>query len=181
MKSSFDYFKTLKDMSGCIGRVYSSADRPDLYKKEMLFYNSIRKELSLKLSREFVAPIERNDIYNLSSFLSREMLVLDYICQLTQYVKSNIDNDILSYFGIQGDAMYRLGNRKIYTELIDEMHDIQSRLSVKRRDMWSLFRTSFHKSDNALIRYIFFDKTIRLMDCLSDTLCEIERVVINNL
>lgn len=181
MKRSFDYFKTLKDMSGCISRVYISADRPDLYKKDMLLFNSIKKELSLKLSDEFVAPIERNDIYNLSSFLSREMLVLDYVCQLIHYAKACNDNDILSFFTIQSDALYRLGNRKIYTSLIEEMHDTRSGISAKRRDMWNEFKNTFSKSDNALIQYVFFDKIIGLIDCLSETLCEIERVVINNL
>jgi hypothetical protein len=182
LKKSYDYFKTLKDLSGCIGRVYCSADRPDLYKKEMLFYNSIRKELSLRLSEEFVAPIERNDIYSLSSLLSCEIDVIDYICHLAYQVDLHeSDEELSSFFIVQGDLLYDLSNRKSYSNILNEIYDIQSCIRIKRRALWDGYKTTLVNNGNALLRYVYFDKTIELIDCLSRSFGEIERVVINNL
>lgn len=182
MKKSFDYFKTLKDMSGCIGKAYAYADKPDLYKKETLVFHSIKRELSARLSEEFVAPVDRNDIYNLSSFLSRELSALDYMSHLMFNTASyQSDNDVSAFLKYQSDALARLSDKKGYTCLLNEIHSFNSELNAKRRRMWTDAKDSLFKGNNMLLKYVYFDKSLRFIERVSDTFSEIGRVIINNL
>ncbi len=182
MKKSYDYFKTLKEMSGCIGRAYALADRPDLCKKEILVFHSVKRELSERLSEEFVAPVDRNDIYNLSSVLSRESSALDYLSHLLCHIDVfKPDDDIVSAIDYQSEALLRLSNKKVFSALLKDVQSAVSDINVKRRRMWIDAKDSLFKGNNMLLKYLYFDKSLRFIECLSDTFSEIERVIINNL
>ena len=66
-------------------------------------------------------------------------------------------------------------------DILNEIYDIQSCIRIKRRALWDGYKTTLVNNGNALLRYVYFDKTIELIDCLSRSFGEIERVVINNL
>lgn len=181
LKKSYDYFKTLKDMSDCIGKAFSFRFASDKYKKEALIFYATRKELSNKLSEEFVAPIERNDIYNISSCLVREMLSLEYLC-LSGYKSDMIqfDEKIMEHLNIQGKVIIGLSN-KLSVSLLGDLSSVQSALVSDRNTMLSCSREIINKSDNILLKYICFEKLLRFTENIGNTFYEIERVIINNI
>lgn len=181
MKKSYDYFKTLKDMSDCIGKAYSLRYMSDKYKKEAIFFYAVRKELSNNLSEEFVAPIERNDIYNISSCLVQELLSLEYLC-LFGY-KNNmtlLDDNIKHYLNIQSDIIMGLSH-KFSVSLLGDLSSVQSALMSDRNTMISKSKDIFNKSDNILLKYAYFERLLRFIEKIGNTFYEIERVIINNI
>ena len=83
MGKSYDYFKTLKDLSSCVGDAYCSVVSGKDFRKETIKFEGSKAELSERLMNEFVAPIERNDIYRLSFCLSEE---LAQIAQISEFI-----------------------------------------------------------------------------------------------
>lgn len=72
MKKSYDYFKTLKDLSVIVCESFACLSDSKTVNKNYLCFSALRNELSEKLIDEFIAPIERNDIYNLTFCLYNE-------------------------------------------------------------------------------------------------------------
>mgnify|MGYP006974441409 CR=1 FL=1 len=73
LKKSLDYFKTLKELSNMLFEAYKFYCDSKALNKEYLCFSALKNELSENLINEFVAPIERNDIYKLSFCLSEEL------------------------------------------------------------------------------------------------------------
>lgn len=181
MKKSYDYFKTLKEMSDCIGNAFSYRFKPDKYKKEILLFHANRKELSESLSEEFVAPIERNDIYNISSCLVGEVVSLDYLCLFSLENKETVyDKKFSDFFVIQSNLIIGLSDKN-YESLLGDVSTAQNSLNNQRNKMISMSKDIFNKSENILLEYAFFEKLLRFIESVGKTFYELERVIINNI
>ena len=83
MKKSYDYFKTLKDLSVIVSESFSGMSDSKTINKNYLCFSAMRNELSENLIDEFVAPIERDDIYNLSFCLFEEFNSVIKFCEFS--------------------------------------------------------------------------------------------------
>lgn len=181
LKKSYDYFKTLKDMSDCIGNAYRFLCHPDKYRKEILLFNASRKELSENLCEEFVAPIERNDIYNLSSCLVGEIYPLDYICFLAYKTDDSfLQDDLNDFLIIQSRLIVGL-SYKNYGSLLGEVSSAQTNINNRRIKMISASKDFLNKGENVLLKYTLFEKVLKFTEGISYTFNELERVIINNI
>ena len=77
MKKSYDYFKTLKELSYCVYTVYIKAVTNGDFKKTLIKFSGLKNELSDNLIDDFVTPLERGDIYNLSFCMNKELWQID--------------------------------------------------------------------------------------------------------
>jgi hypothetical protein len=180
LKKSYDYFKTLKAMSDCICNAYNFVRNPDRYRKEILLFNANRTELSRSLSEEFVAPIERNDIYNISSCLSREIQPLDYICFLN--VTGDLPfryEDLSDLLVAQGEMILRLSDRN-FIPLLDDVSSVLNDVNKRRIKIISISKDVLNKGQNVLLKYTLFERYLRFIENITCTFDELERVIINN-
>ena len=132
MKKSYDYFKTLKAMSDCICNAYNFVRNPDRYRKEILLFNANRTELSRSLSEEFVAPIERNDIYSLSNCLNEELYFVSKLNNIISLVDINtftFVDCISEMFDKQNTIFSSLGDTKRNDKTIKLINESRATLN----------------------------------------------------
>jgi hypothetical protein len=169
-------------MSEHIFEAYMFICKPDKFKKDVLFFNGIRRELSEKLLLEFVAPIERNDIYNLSSHLSKEIGALN---QLSVFCNCNtpeiLTDDIKVVLSGQSDSIGRLNERKSYLSLFDYI--VENRLKTEGIKNHIIFDTEkiLKSGSNILWDFLVISSLVKFIESIEAAFCELERIVINNL
>lgn len=181
MKKSYDYFKTLNNMSERILDAYGIIHMPDRYKKDIIIFHGIKRELSEKLSSEFVAPIERNDIYNLSAHLVREVSSLDKLSVLYSVDTRNIlSQDIDDALSVQGSFFLRLSEKKAYGRLLSDILSTHTLTGRIKRDLLDKTKQILNIGTNILWKYTVVDCALKFIESIDDTFGELERVVINN-
>lgn len=183
MKKPYDYFKTLKKMSACVGDSFSKAVGKSDFKKEIIVFSGLKTELSENLINEFVAPIERNDIYKLSFCLNEELR------QITELFVFFLlaDKDSFSFSGQIGDLFVKqtavfgvlsdLKSAGRTARLIREDCAVCDRL---KKLIINEVKVSVQSADQPLFNYSLCCMFSQLVKSVEKTLCEAERVLINN-
>lgn len=183
MKKSFDYFKTLKDLSINVFESFSCLRDSKALNKNYLYFLASKNELSKNLIDEFVAPIERNDIYILSSCLSEEFNCVVKLCEFLNLSKTGFENSlrlICSLFNKQSEifdfkVLLKAPQRGLGTisDLLSECKKIKKLIANETCD-------SIYKGNQPLVFYIIGSSCIETVSTIERTLNEICRVLINN-
>ena len=183
LKRSFDYFKTLKDLA-CINQQSFDALSvgKDFQNASITFYGK-RYELLQRLSDDFVAPIERNDIYNLTNCIYSQFCeivilgdIIDDIALLNEFT-----NSFKTLFKMQADIFQIFDKKSNYSTIIKSSRNGQQQALTLGRSISSV-ATNRLKSDSQLIyKYFVISKVIDFCFCINQTFCECERVAINNI
>lgn len=181
MKKSYDYFKTLKDLSACVSEAYFSALDGKNFKKYLIRFSGIRNELSDYLIDDFVTPLERGDIYNLSYCLHKELWQVD---ELYNY---NSLADIGSFlFAKQIGELFNKQSTVIELLFVAKNNDKVARAIDDGMNFCNGIRTkiignikfTLKNSEQPLLAYAVNCAYLTLMETVETTFSEIERILI---
>ncbi len=156
MKKSFDYFKTLKEMSVSVGEAYCSLLRANEFNKELIRFSGLKFELSDSLVNEFVAPIERNDIYNLSYNLNEEMYYINKLNNILLLVnKSNFSycESFVTVFNKQNILFDKLSDNKNYGKALKFANECRGFLNGLNTSIILSVKKSLKISEQPLLQY----------------------------
>ena len=183
MKKSYDYFKTLKDLSVIVSESFSGMSDSKTINKNYLCFSAMRNELSENLIDEFVAPIERDDIYNLSFCLFEEFNSVIKFCEFSSLLKTGFGDSI----GQIGELFYKQNNffdLKTLLKSPEKCYSVVSaELTVCRKVKKLIIGETcanicYH--NQPLIFYIAGSSGIDIVSSVEATYNEICRVLINN-
>lgn len=184
MKKSFDYFKTLKDLSRINGVIFSSVASGGDFKKQTLTFYGQRFELLQRLSDDFVAPIERNDIYNLTHNLYNQfckIIILGDMADGSLDLPEAFLSEFQELFIVQSDLMTGFGKKSDYTSLLKICRQAQQQALTLKRKVASFMVTGLQNSKQPLFRCVVLNAVSDFCNSISDTFCICEKVFINNI
>ena len=183
MKKSYDYFKTLKDLSEIISESFKNYNDYKNLSKDFLCFSALRNELSVNLINEFVAPIERNDIYKLSFCLNDEF---ERIIKLCEFVCLS-DALAFSFLGQIGNLFLRqtlvFDFKNIIKSPIKALKSVTS-LTVECKNLKKIIfaemRSVISSKNQPLISYVVASSAVELINSIESAVNEVGRVLINN-
>ena len=170
-------------MSLSISRAFSCTVSGTEFKKEIIQFSGMKAELSENLINDFVAPIERNDIYKLSFCLNEELL---QVVNLFDFVKLSDFNSFVfigqigDLFNKQNNVFEMLGNLKTPEKTIKSVSENLLLCKSVRKLIHNEVVVLLQSTKQPLIKYSVCSDFLGLLRSLETTFCEIERVVINN-
>lgn len=181
MKKSYDYFKTLKDLTHCVYTVYTKAVTNNEYKKAFIRFSGLKNELTDNLMDDFVTPLERGDIYNLSFCMHKELWQIDELynynslTDIGSFLYVNQIGDLLHKQNEVIDLLFLTKNTERVSKSIDEGMSLCN--SVKNRVLKNL-RLSLKESEQPLIAYGLNCAYLALLETIDITFSELERILI---
>lgn len=184
MKKSFDYFKTLKELSRINSLVFSSVALGEDFKKHTVTFYGLRFELLQRLSDDFVAPIERNDIYNLTYDLYNQfcnIIILGDISDGSLSLSNEHLSEFKLLFTIQSDIMLGFSKKSEYSSYLKLCRQGQQQVLALKRSILSVMLKDLRSSIQPLYRCVVFNAVLDFCDKLSEALCHCERIIINNI
>lgn len=183
MKKSYDYFKTLKNLSVIISESFDYLCDSKTINKNYLCFSALRNELSENLIDEFVAPIERNDIYTLSFRLWEEFNYVIKLCEflgLTKIAFSDSLREIGELLCRQTDVFdfknLLKSSEKGYSLVSSELLDCKR----VKKSIINGIGDSICCHNQPLICYAIGSSCIEVVSSIEATYNEICRVLINN-
>ena len=181
MKKSYDYFKTLKDLSYCVYTVYARAVTNNDFKKTYIKFLGLKNELSENLIKDFVTPFERGDLYNLSFCMHKELWQIDELynynslTDIGSFLYVNQIGDLLQKQNDVVDLLFLSKNTERISKCIDEGMNLCN--SVKNRVLKNV-RIALRESEQPLIAYGLNCAYLTLLESIDITFCEMERILI---
>ncbi len=181
MKKSYDYFKTLKELSCCVYTAYVKAVTNNDFKKNYIKFSGLKNELSENLINDFVTPLERGDIYNLSFCMHKELWQIDELynynslADIGSFLYVNQIGDLLRNQNEVVDLLFVSKNTDKVSKCIDEGMSLCN--SVKNRVLKNL-RLSLRESEQPLIAYGLNCAYLTLLESIDITFSELERILI---
>ncbi len=183
MKKSFDYFKTLKDLACINQQSFDALSTGKDFKNDSITFYGKRYELLQRLSDDFVAPIERNDIYNLTNCIYSQFCeivvlgdIIDDIALLNEFI-----NDFKALFKIQADILQYFNKKSNYPILIKLSRNGQQQAISLGRSISSVACNRLKDDSQLIYKCFVLSKLIDFCFGINKTLCECERVAINNI
>lgn len=183
MKKSFDYFKTLKDLSAIVCESFDCLPDSKTINKNYLCFVALRNELSENLIDEFVAPIERDDIFKLSFCLCDEFACVMKLCEFLSLSKT----DFCESVGQIGDLLH---NQQEVFDLKALLKTPQKAFGVVsnellickkiKKSILGETRDNISYHNQPLIAYVIGSSCIETVSSVENTYNEICRVLINN-
>ncbi len=170
-------------MSYYVGEAYSSALRSNEFNKELIGFSGLRFELSDKLLNEFVAPIERNDIYNLSYHLNEEMHYvgkLNNILRLVDLKSFKYAESLVNVFHKQNEIFSAFFREKNNNKTLKQINDCKGVLNGINTSIILSVKSVLKSSEQPLLQYIAVSCFSELFKSVEKTFSEVERVIINN-
>ncbi len=183
LKKSLDYFRTLKEMSLSVGNAYSQMIKTNEFNKEIIRFSGLKWELSNNLVDEFVAPIERNDIYNLSYCLNEEIYYinkLSNILQLLDYSYLPFTESFNDAFSKQNEVFRLFCNTKNYDKTLKFINESKAVLNGLNMSVILSVKSSLRSTQQPLLQYTAISCFLELFKSIEKTIFEVERVIINN-
>lgn len=183
MKKSFDYFKTLKEMSVAVGSAYKNMVRTNEFNNETIRFSGFKWELSNNLLNEFVAPIERNDIYHLAVCLSEELYFiskLNNIISLISVKDFSFVESICSVFEKQNEIFNLLSDAKNYEKAFKIINETKATLNGVNSSVVLSIKNCLKSTSQPLLKYAVISGFFDIYKSIDETFTEIQRVVINN-
>ncbi len=181
MKKSYDYFKTLKELSYCVYTAYCNAVTGSDFKKNLIKFSGFKKELSDSLIDDFVTPFERGDIYNLSFCMHKELWQIDELynynslVDIGSFLYVNQIGDLLQKQNEVVDILFLSKNTDKVSKSIDEGMNLCN--SIKNRVLKNV-RNTLRESEQPLIAYGLNCAYLTLLESIDITLSEMERILI---
>lgn len=170
-------------MSCCVKNSYYCAVDSKDFKKELIRFSGIRTELSDNLINEFVAPIERNDIYKLSFCLNEELWqvtdLFDFI-KLVDIGSFGFVGQIGDLFNKQVEVFLLLGDFKSVDRTRKLLTESFSMCNRTKKQILNEVKSSLQNARQPLLKYSVSCGFSELLRMVEKTLCEVERVIINN-
>ena len=183
MKKSYDYFKTLKEMSGAIGCAFKNMVRTNEFNAELIRFSGLKWELSNNLFNEFVAPIERNDIYNLSHCLSNEMYFiskLNNVVALVDIKEFSFIESVCSAFDMQNNVIDCFSDLKNPTRTLKYINETKATLNGVNTSIVLSIKNCLKSTEQPLLKYAVISGFFDIYKSIDETFSEIQRAVINN-
>lgn len=181
MKKSYDYFKTLKELSYCVFTVYTKAVTNGDFKKTLIKFEGLKNELSDSLIDDFVTPLERGDIYNLSFCMHKELWQIDELynynslADIGSFLYVNHIAELLQKQNEVVELLFLSKNTDRISKSIDEGMNLCA--SVKNRVLKNL-RSVLRESEQPLIAYGLNCAFLTLLESIDITFSEMERILI---
>ncbi len=181
MKKSFDYFKTLKELSYCVYTAYTGTVAGSDLKKVVIKFSGLKNELSECLIDDFVTPFERGDIYNLSFCMHKELWQVDELnnygslADIGSFLFADQVGDLLQKQNEVVDLLFLSKNTHRVSRTIDEGMNLCS--SIKNRVLKNV-KTTLRESEQPLIAYGLNCAYLTLLESIDITFSEMERILI---
>ncbi len=184
MKKSYDYFKTLNELSRLNSVVFTSVVSGEDFKKHTVTFYGQRFELLQRLSDDFVAPIERNDIYNLTHNLYNQfckIIILGDVSDGSPNLPVEYLSEFQSLYSVQSDIMLGFNKKSDYPSLLKLCRQGQQQVLTLKRNITSVMVKDLQNMKQPLYRCVVLNCVIDFCSSISETLCLCERVIINNI
>lgn len=184
MKKSFDYFKTLKEMSRINRSVFSAVASGKDYNFHTVSFYGCRYELLQRLSEDFVAPIERSEIYNLTYSLYNQLCKLTILADVSDGAVGLTNEHISAFdglFSVQGNVLFALGQKSDYASSIKLCRQAQQQLLTLKRSIVAYMFNGLSSSKQPLYRCVVLNCVADFCDSINNTLSVCERGFINNI
>ncbi|MBR5441848.1 MAG: hypothetical protein IKV44_02745 [Clostridia bacterium] len=164
--------------------VFSAACSGTDYNKHTVTFYGCRYELLQRLADDFVAPIERNEIYNLTYSLYNQLCrltvlgdVSDGSIELTQeHLSAFVD-----LFSVQGDLLFSFSQKSEYASSIKLCRQAQQQLLSLKRSILTHMLNGLSHSKQPLYKCVVMNCVVDACDSINDTLSVCERCFINNI
>ena len=183
MKKSYDYFKTLKEMSLAVCSSYGKMTLNQDFNSEVIKFSGLKWELSDNLLSDFVAPIERNDIYNLALCLSEELYYVSKLSKLACAYSFSRFNFIESITGVlrkQATSLYALRDSKNSKKLFREINEMKATLNGVNSSIILLLRNNLNEAEKNAIDYVVADCFFDIYKSIDHTFSQVQKAIINN-
>lgn len=166
-------------MSDCVCDAYFSLCKKTDNKNEVVF-PGLKWELSQKLIDEFVAPLERNDIYNLCRCLDNELWQLGKIYRIASNFTIPEEKPVSDLLMLQTQLIGNLFNVKQYCKYLDNINSCNSSARQIKIRICKSISLAFEDNSKALLKYVYLSHHLEFVELVCDTLSEIECVMLNN-
>ncbi len=183
MKKSFDYFKTLKEMSLTVGDAYKNMVRTNEFNNEVIKFSGLKWELSNNLFNEFVAPIERNDIYNLACCLSEELYYISKLNNIITLVDVNMFTFVESICSVlhKQNLIFDLFScAKTFEKTLKIINETKATLNGVNTSVVLSIKNCIKTTEQPLLKYAVASGFFDIYKSIDKTFSEVQRVVINN-
>lgn len=184
MKKFFDYFKTLKDMSVAVGDAYKHMVATKEFNNERIIFSGLKWELTDNLYADFVAPIERNDIYSLSNCLNEELYYiskLNNILYLTDIKPFTFTNCISEMFDKQSSIFNSLCDSKRNEKTLKLINESRATLNGVNTSIILVIKNCLKTCDQPILNYAVVSGFFDIYKSIDITFSEVQRVIINNI
>lgn len=184
MKKSLDYFKTLNELSRINDKVFSLVASGREYKNYSVTFYGQRYELLQRLADDFVAPVERNEIYNLTHALYEQfckIIILGDISDLGFSLSEEHMGCFRSLFSLQADLVLLLSKKSEYKSALGLCRQGQQQLLSLKRSIVGLMLNGLQGSAKSLYRCVMLNSLVDFCRSISGVLSLCERVIIDNI
>lgn len=185
MKKSYDYFKTLKELSENIYDAFFKCLNNESFEKNKIAFRGSKSELINNLQDEFIAPLERSDIFILVQRLTAEMNAIIIMQEYIPFFRDDCHSfadDLKPLFKSQTVISFDLSHQKDYKKL-----GCSCRENIIACDaiIFNLLRkikitVCLASNGGALLKYSVYTAFLEVVKSLRNTFCEFERALINN-
>ena len=184
MKKLFDYFKTLKEMSFAVGSAYKQMVSLKEFNNERIIFSGFKWELNDNLFKDFVAPIERNDIYSLSNCLNEELYYiskLNNIIYLTDINAFTFVDCISDIFDKQCVIFNSLCDSKRYEKTLKLINESRATLNGVNSSIVLVTKNCLKSYNQPILNYAVVSEFFNIYKSIDITFSEVQRVIINNI
>ncbi len=181
MKKSYDYFKTLKELSRCVYTAYIKAVADGDFKDTVIKFSGLKYELSENLCDDFVTPFERGDIYNLAFCMHKELWQIDELfnysslADIGSFLFTEQIADLLIKQNEVVELLFLSKNADKVSRSIDDGMNLCA--GIKNRVLKNV-RITLRESEQPLIMYGLNCAYLALLDDIDNTFSEMERILI---
>lgn len=184
MKKSYDYFKTLKELSKNVEETFSNALKSGNCEIGKISFSGMKNELLNNLQNEFIAPIERGDIFILTDCLSRELVCAGAVREFAPLFWSEcfcLCESLEVSFAKQSDVFTDLGKQKEYSRLLvscrDSAASVSSTVSLITRKIKACVSCA---EAQPLLKYSVYAVLLEISRSQLQMFSELERTILNN-
>lgn len=185
MKKSFDYFKMLKELSEDVNNTFLKCVNNESFEKDKIAFRGAKSELINNLQDEFIAPLERGDIFILVQHLTAEINAISVMQEYLPFFQSDCQlfaDELKPLFNRQTLLFFDLSRQKDYKKLgcvcrenISSCDTVIFNLLRKIKNTVSLTSNS-----GSLLKYSVYTSFLDVAKSLRNAFCEFERTLINN-
>lgn len=184
LKKSYDYFKTLKNLSDEIYIIYENILKNKDYSSHRIFFFAEKSDLVNNLQNEFITPLERGDIFLLEECLTEEF---NSILEFQNFLSLLNRNEFKSFDGLllslekQASVFSQLKNFKSNIKLFEQCSEEVKRLNVEKKNTEkAIIEAVKCQSEQPIIKYVVNSSYLSLNKKIYKTFVETERILINN-
>lgn len=167
-------------MSQCVCDNYIALSRGADNNFNTVKFPGLRWELSRKLVDEFVAPIERNDIYNLCCCLDKEMWQIGKIQRISHKFYPPEKQQFISLLSTQTKLMAEICDLKHYSLYLEEIKSCRNNIRDLKIQLLKAINSSLQNNSKALLSYVYMSYNLEFAELIGNTFTETEGVILNN-